>query len=191
VEVDVVEDAQAERTQSQQPAAKPKRGGKRPGAGAPPGNMNALKHGRYSSQFNEIGRNLASEPKTRAALLKLADRFELKEERAHETTARLLLQLVENIRAQSRNPRDRRKQAADFGGSPEAGSLAGLDNALNPPVPTFEPDSIRAAIAKAAGARHEIETRLAQKNEAPRKIDRNPDSTAENTIQAQVQNDLD
>lgn len=32
------------------------RGGKRPGAGAPPGNMNAFKHGKYSFYLQEVQR---------------------------------------------------------------------------------------------------------------------------------------
>ncbi len=49
----------------------PKRGGRRPGAGGKPGNLNALKHGRRSAQFAHLGLILATIPETRQALLHL------------------------------------------------------------------------------------------------------------------------
>jgi hypothetical protein len=64
-----------------------KRGGKRPGAGAPKGNLNAMKHGRYSKQFATIGALLAHDPTVRDALLKIADRASIKNERANEIGA--------------------------------------------------------------------------------------------------------
>jgi hypothetical protein len=50
------------------------RGGKRPGAGAPKGNLNALKHGRYSRQFAEIAAVFAASPSLREALVNAAER---------------------------------------------------------------------------------------------------------------------
>ena len=44
------------------------RGGKRPGAGAPLGNHNALKTGRYSKRFQQIARALLKDPDTLALL---------------------------------------------------------------------------------------------------------------------------
>ena len=38
------------------------RGGRRPGAGAPKGNMNALKSGRYSPHFNAVRAALSQRP---------------------------------------------------------------------------------------------------------------------------------
>ena len=58
------------------------RGGKRPGAGAPKGNMNALKHGRRSRQFAELGILIAASPAARETLIQLAER-----EAAHNRTA--------------------------------------------------------------------------------------------------------
>jgi len=52
--------------------AKTGKGGPRPGAGAPRGNLNALKHGRRSTQFSQLGLLLAANPKIRDALLALA-----------------------------------------------------------------------------------------------------------------------
>lgn len=70
------------------------RGGKRKGAGAPKGNMNALKHGRYSTQFAEVGALLARDPTVRDALLDIGRKLELKRNRANEAAAYLLARLV-------------------------------------------------------------------------------------------------
>ena len=45
------------------------RGGKRPGAGAPKGNHNALKTGRHSKRFREAMSNLINTPEFRAILI--------------------------------------------------------------------------------------------------------------------------
>ncbi len=82
------------------PAATPgPRGGYRPGAGAKPGNLNALKHGRRSAQFAQLGLLLASMPETRQALLGLARRHHLKERKAEQVAARLLNAMMERARA--------------------------------------------------------------------------------------------
>jgi hypothetical protein len=84
-----------------QQASLPRRGaspGKR-GPGAPPGNMNALKHGRTSRQFAELGALIASDPVTRAALLNFRRRLGLKEQRAQEVAALLLTGIMEKARA--------------------------------------------------------------------------------------------
>ncbi len=47
------------------------RGGKRPGAGAPSGNLNAYKHGRYSLQAALFIQALLGNPKTRRLLIHL------------------------------------------------------------------------------------------------------------------------
>src|SRR3990172_8639067 len=60
------------------------RGGKRPGAGAPRGNMNALKHGERSKQFARIGALIAASPAAREALLILADRHQATQRKADE-----------------------------------------------------------------------------------------------------------
>ena len=66
--------------------AKKEEGRLPPGAGAPRGNLNALKHGRYSRQFCELGLLVAASPKVRETLLALADRHDLKHRKA-ETVA--------------------------------------------------------------------------------------------------------
>jgi hypothetical protein len=71
------------------------RGGKRPGAGAPKGNMNALKHGAYSRQFAQVGALLAQDPTMRRTLLDLARKHGLKQQRANEVAALLFTRLFE------------------------------------------------------------------------------------------------
>ena len=44
------------------------RGGRRPGAGAPLGNHNALKTGRYSKRFQQLARALLKNPETMALI---------------------------------------------------------------------------------------------------------------------------
>jgi hypothetical protein len=70
------------------------RGGKRPGAGAPKGNLNALKHGRRSRQFAELGAALVKSPAAREALLNLARRQQAKETDADEVAGHILSQIV-------------------------------------------------------------------------------------------------
>ena len=79
------------------------RGGKRPGAGAPRGNMNNLKHGRYSRQFAQVGALLASDPTVRAALLEIGKRHELKQRKANEVAALLLTMLFERAHKEARD----------------------------------------------------------------------------------------
>jgi ABC-type Fe2+-enterobactin transport system substrate-binding protein len=82
------------------PAGKPRRrGGRRPGAGAKPGNLNALKHGRRSAQFSQLGVLLASIPQTWQALLDLARRHQLKQRKAEQVAAHLLEAMMERARA--------------------------------------------------------------------------------------------
>ena len=65
------------------------RGGRRPGAGAPRGNLNALKHGRRSRQFAEIGAILAADPRTVAVLLEHSRLKANKDRRAVQVAASL------------------------------------------------------------------------------------------------------
>lgn len=77
--------------------AKPesRRGGRRPGSGAPRGNLNALKHGRRSRQFAQIGALLAQSPKVRETLLALAARHQVEQRNADEVAADLLARMFE------------------------------------------------------------------------------------------------
>jgi hypothetical protein len=52
------------------PVGLPKqRGGRRPGAGAPPGNLNGLKHGRHSKQLLALSRGIHYDPRVRRMFL--------------------------------------------------------------------------------------------------------------------------
>ncbi len=75
-----------------------KRGGRRPGAGAPRGNLNALKHGRRSRQFATIGAILSADPRLRDTLLALARRHDDKNARAQEVAGDLLARLIIHAR---------------------------------------------------------------------------------------------
>lgn len=77
------------------------RGGKRPGAGAPRGNLNALKTGLYSKQLALLGSLLAADPKVRNNLLALGERLDGKRLRANEVAAVLFTRFVENERRRS------------------------------------------------------------------------------------------
>ncbi len=86
------------------PTARPersRRGGRRPGAGAPRGNLNALNHGRRSAQFAELGALLATIPQARDALLALAERHQLKQRRAEDEATLLFSRLMQHARRMS------------------------------------------------------------------------------------------
>jgi hypothetical protein len=70
---------------------KGKRGGKRPGAGAPKGNLNALKHGRRSRQFAEIGAIIAAVPGVGDSLRALAGRRDTKRRREEEAATEAVI----------------------------------------------------------------------------------------------------
>jgi hypothetical protein len=70
-------------------ATRPRRGGRRPGAGARPGNLNALKHGRYS-RFKELLPPEPFDPAVPARTLLLQQRTEA--ERIAASFFRVLLQ---------------------------------------------------------------------------------------------------
>jgi len=76
----------------------PNWGGKRPGAGAPKGNLNALKHGRRSKQFAEIGALIAQSDTARNALLAAAQRRYSAEAKAEETAAAIVAGLFIHAR---------------------------------------------------------------------------------------------
>ena len=73
----------------------PNWGGRRLGAGAPRGNMNALKHGRRSERMARLGMIFANDPKVREALLAIADRWEGKQMKAGELANYILAQVLE------------------------------------------------------------------------------------------------
>lgn len=83
------------------------RGGRRPGAGAPKGNLNALKHGRRSRQFAELGAMIAASPKLRATLLAIADRHERRDEKADEIATRIISSVIKRGLAVGRDRQGR------------------------------------------------------------------------------------
>ena len=70
-------------------------GGKRPGAGAPLRNLNALKHGARSAYVQTVIQALAAHPATRDVLLRLARRRRAEKRQAERTAALILSTLLE------------------------------------------------------------------------------------------------
>lgn len=66
------------------------RGGPRPGAGAPKGNLNALKHGQRSEQLRDLAQALAQVPHVRDLLIHFARR-QARQRRQAERTAHSIL----------------------------------------------------------------------------------------------------
>ncbi len=91
----------------------PRRGGRRPGAGGKPGNLNALKHGRRSAQFAHLGLILATIPATRQALLHLAARHRLKQRKAEQVAVLLLNAMMERARSMAERQTINKNEAAD------------------------------------------------------------------------------
>ncbi len=122
-----------------------RRGGRRPGAGAPKGNLNALKHGRRSTQFAEIGVLLATVPQAREALLILARRHALKQRSAEKVAALLLQRLIERAyriqtaRLNAPPPIDERRSINQSDTSTPATGYAPRPQPENHPPPSIEP----------------------------------------------------
>jgi len=74
------------------------RGGKRPGAGAPKGNMNGLKHGRYSKQHKRLAEMIAADPECQKLLLDIAKRNRKAQARQRDRAIRLVNQIVDTVR---------------------------------------------------------------------------------------------
>jgi hypothetical protein len=79
------------------PAPKSKRGGPRPGSGAPKGNVNALKHGRYSRRQTQLLDSLLAVPHAREAFLALAKRSRQRQRQAEEGAGILMTHLLEKV----------------------------------------------------------------------------------------------
>jgi len=112
-------------------AAKSRRGGRRPGAGAPKGNMNALKTGAYSKQFALLGALFAQDPTVRDALLAIGRKHNLKRQKANEVAARIFAGIIDHARQIS-------------GGGPVLSKAEGL----NLDLPADDWESIKATAAK-------------------------------------------
>ena len=73
------------------------RGGKRPGAGAPKGNLNAVKTGQYSVRLRAIARALSDVPQVRDLLME-TERLQNKQQRkAQRLALRALQDIVSGI----------------------------------------------------------------------------------------------
>ena len=81
------------------------RGGKRPGAGAPKGNLNALKHGERSKQFARLGKIVAASPQARKILFRYADRFEVAQRHADQLAGQVIEQVLTRGLARGRDRR--------------------------------------------------------------------------------------
>ncbi len=69
------------------------RGGKRPGAGAPKGNLNAVKAGRYSPRLQAIAKALAADPEVNAFLMG----FQRRQKRNQRKASKLALQALQEF----------------------------------------------------------------------------------------------
>ncbi len=76
------------------PRAKPSWGGKREGAGAPKGNLNALKHGVNSHQLQQLALALSLVPEARKALVRLVRRQRRQQAQARTVAVTLLTNLL-------------------------------------------------------------------------------------------------
>jgi hypothetical protein len=77
------------------------RGGKRPGAGAPKGNLNALKTGSRSQQLNTVIEALLASPTIRRVMLKLVQQDVRRNQRLQQAIA----DAVDSYRRRSISPK--------------------------------------------------------------------------------------
>jgi hypothetical protein len=76
------------------PTRPSRRGGPRPGAGPPKGNLNALKHGENSRQLQQLAIALSLLPDARKALNRLVRRQRHREAQARKVAVKLLANLL-------------------------------------------------------------------------------------------------
>jgi hypothetical protein len=70
-------------------------GGRRPGAGAPRGNLNGLKHGRYSAHYRNLARLMAEIPDLRDGLISIGKRRRKQQRLADAGASELLTALLQ------------------------------------------------------------------------------------------------
>ena len=73
------------------------RGGKRPGAGAPRGNTNAVKTGRHSARLRAIAKALSAVPEIRDLLLEAERRQQREQRKAQRLALRALQDIASRI----------------------------------------------------------------------------------------------
>jgi hypothetical protein len=78
------------------------RGGRRPGAGAPKGNLNAFKHGRSSKQFQRLLDLAAGDPEALHALRNLADGADDRDQRRRDEAQDIFRRLMERVDEETR-----------------------------------------------------------------------------------------
>src|SRR5438132_10273485 len=82
------------------PKSRPKkRGGPRPGSGPPKGDLNALKHGRYSRRHKQLLESLLEVPQARQALIDIGNRHRQRVRKAEVEASYLLLRWLANHNA--------------------------------------------------------------------------------------------
>lgn len=74
------------------------RGGPRPGSGPPRGNLNALKHGRTSRQYQRLLHLVAGDPEARDILLRVARVQRRRRDQAQGDANRLLIAVAAQLR---------------------------------------------------------------------------------------------
>ena len=72
-------------------------GGRRPGAGAPKGNLNALKHGRFSRYQQAFIEALMQVPKAAEIMIAISKRQRAQTRRAEQGAAALMSELVRKV----------------------------------------------------------------------------------------------
>ena len=82
---------EAEARAEAEAAARRRHGGPRPGSGPPKGNLNALKHGRYSSRHKKLLESLLEVPEARQALIDMANRNRQRVRKAEIEAAYLIM----------------------------------------------------------------------------------------------------
>ena len=88
----------------------PNWGGRRPGAGAPKGNLNALKHGRTSRRQTELIEALMQVPEARDTMIALAKRNRRLRKEAEEGAGVLTTRLLEKVAQLALNQEDNQDQ---------------------------------------------------------------------------------
>jgi hypothetical protein len=89
-------DQRAKEAEARAASAKRRRGGPRPGSGPPKGNLNALKHGRYSSRHKKLLEALLEVPEARQSLIDMANRDRQRVRKAELEAAYLLMRWLAN-----------------------------------------------------------------------------------------------
>jgi hypothetical protein len=73
------------------------RGGRRPGAGAPKGNLNGYKHGRNSQQFKRLVELISDSPEAVELITEISASKRREEARARREAERYILELLQRL----------------------------------------------------------------------------------------------